>query len=528
MGEQDNARKLLDLAAVHGFDIAALEEFLGHTIPLPRDTMEPDSSADRIQHSIDTLTRWLDVLDMAITPPMIRSAMSQIGHEVGEALIRYFVEKKSGQDIDRDKTDCIITYLCRNPRPDGRTSPESNEHINEIYQAAADAALEFEADLYRILQDTTVPHLEDQHVQLLKEFEFLYHEVQEFRSFDQLMDSGILGKVKDLKKAFGESFYHPDVLSTVAIYNVVFGRKFDALFHEASLQIKSFAERVQKEGGSLLNRVEGDITVKNLTEVEEDKILEQDYTGAKEEFRKVSNFKKVVDQRKVGRIQPPGAVPQGAPNAAPAMAAPPVAAMAPPSGMPGTREVAPSVAAQQSQARKEEVEVLAVSASAMMDNVMEESKLRNIQDQIKNFIKAADPKGSYIVPLSIGTIPLSAAEAEAFRAEYGTERSFRADLAQSLIGLNIVGARMIQELEEFHRKENSAYLWKPHADSLTYLINKAAKIMAIADQVAEVAQQRGLTEKQMAVRGALQRMRAQIAQITATLQQINPSKKTAY
>ena len=499
MAEQDAARRLLDLAAVHSFSIATLEESLGHTIPLPRDTMEPDSSANRVEHSIDTLKRWLNVLDLAISPPMIRIAMQQnAGHEVYEALLRYFVEKKSLQDTDRDKTDCIVTHLCRHPRPDGRTSPESNQSLGEIYQHVAHAALEFEADLYRMLQDTHVPHLEDQHVQLLKEFEFLHQEVQEFRSFDQLMDSGILIRVRDLKKAFGHAFFHPDVLSTVAIYNVVFGRKFDSLFHEASLQIKSFAERIQQEGGSLLNRVEGDITVKNLTELEEEKILEQDYAGAKEEFRKVSKFKKVVDQRK-GQRGP----------AAPAKHEAPAAAQ------PGKK--------------KEEVEVLAATtASQMLENAMEESKFRNVHEQIKSFIRAADVKTSYLVPLSLGTIPLNIHEAEAFRADYGSERSFRSDFAQTLVDLTVIMARISQELEGFHQKENSAYLWKPHADSLTYLINKASKVMGNADTLAEVATQRGLQDKQLAIRGSLQRLRTQIVEVSKTLQQINPTKKTAY
>ena len=89
---------------------------------------------------------------------------------------------------------------------------------------------------------------------LLQEFEYLYQELEEFRHFDQIMDSGIVQRVRELKQSLGKSFYHPNSLATMAVWNDVFGRKFDELFHDAAIQIKTFAETVQREGGSILSR----------------------------------------------------------------------------------------------------------------------------------------------------------------------------------------------------------------------------------------------------------------------------------
>ena len=58
---------------------------------------------------------------------------------------------------------------------------------------------------------------------------------------------------------------------------------------------------MQREGGSILSRLEGDITVKQLTEVETGQILAEDYQYAQDEFRKVSKFKKVVDSKRPPR-----------------------------------------------------------------------------------------------------------------------------------------------------------------------------------------------------------------------------------
>jgi hypothetical protein len=179
--------------------------------------------------------------------------------------------------------------------------------VDSTYAFISQSALAFEADLYRALVDVPSEAMPPEHLVLLQEFEYLYQELEEFRHFDQIIDSGIVQRVRELKLSLGRSFYHPDSLATLAVWNDVFGRKFDELFHDAAMQIKTFAETVQKEGGSILSKVEGDITVKNLSEVETTEILKEDYQSAQDEFRKVSRYKKAVDSKRPVRMSPAGA-----------------------------------------------------------------------------------------------------------------------------------------------------------------------------------------------------------------------------
>src|SRR3954465_1037834 len=95
--------------------------------------------------------------------------------------------------------------------------------------------------------------------------------------FDTLMDSGIMQRVRDIKQRFGTSFYHPRVLATIAEYNMFMGERFDELFREAARSIKQFATSVQQAGASIMARVEGDVTVKQLADVQEDQILGAEY-----------------------------------------------------------------------------------------------------------------------------------------------------------------------------------------------------------------------------------------------------------
>src|SRR5207237_9504743 len=129
-------------------------------------------------------------------------------------------------------------------------------HQAYSYMFSQKEAQEFQAEIERMLGVST-PELPPEHQQLLREFQYLHQEADEFRHFDQLMDSGILQRVRELKAQFGPSFYHPKVLASTAVYNVFFGRRFDELFRETAAQIRAFAAKVQQEGGSIMSSVDG-------------------------------------------------------------------------------------------------------------------------------------------------------------------------------------------------------------------------------------------------------------------------------
>src|SRR6185437_3621213 len=195
----------------------------------------------------------------------------------------------------------------------------------------------------------------------------------------------------------GKSFYHPDALAQLAVWNDVFGRKFDELFHDAAKQIKTFAENVQKEGGSILSRLEGDITVKQLAEVETEQILEDDYQLAQDEFRKVSKFKKVVDSKRPGRT---AGTPSSAPVAPPAGPRPtiPTASVVPPTP-PGNNSVPPPPRPSTGAPLELKAEVLAVPPSQAVQNAVQEGKIHSAKESIKEHVRGVDPKFAAIVSI---------------------------------------------------------------------------------------------------------------------------------
>ena len=514
---QDPQQELKDLTTVHDFYLKLLESNLGHRVPVPADFQNAAQSSESPAELIENFKFWLDMLDLALTPPLVRDALKILpGFETSYALLRYFTSKASQRSADRDKTDCIITYLFRSI-PDDKPSAWHRPEVDSSYAFISQAALAFEGELFRALGDVHYDSMPQEHVAMLQEFEYLYQELEEFRHFDQIIDSGIVQRVRELKQSLSRSFYHPDSLANMAVWNDVFGRKFDELFHDAAMQIKSYAENVQREGGSILARVEGDITVKNLSEVEAKQLLSEDYQIAQDEFRKVSKYKKAVDSKRPVRLtthqRPKPLEPVATPRPAipqPHAASPSMNAPLPPQ---------PPVARQQPVSGQNlQAEVLAVSPSQAVQNAVQEGKLHSTRIAIKEYVRGSDPKFASVFQVKSSKIILSPAELEAFKAEYQGEKSFRADYANILMTIVSYLARMVVEVDEYNQKASSAYLWKPHADALGYLVSTLERLNMEAEQVMAVARARGLAEKASALSTSLEKLKEYAKTVSQTLQ----------
>src|SRR6266849_4043625 len=235
---EDLKFELSILATVQGFYQKLMRDSLGGNVPVPSGLDE-----DSLRHTerdlpgtLSHMYRWLHLLDMAITPAMLRQALTpETDSAVAEALLRYFVRRREASDVNRDKTDLIATFLYRHPRVPGQWE-QSGYGLDGALPLSP-----FEIALIEILADTDVPSLPEEHVQLLRRFDPLEEQVLRFRDLNALLESGVIQTVRQLKQSLEDSFFHPGVLATVAPYNTTFGAKFDELFHAASKEIKDFA-----------------------------------------------------------------------------------------------------------------------------------------------------------------------------------------------------------------------------------------------------------------------------------------------
>jgi len=298
---EDPKWELAILATVQGFYEKLLQESVRGEVPVPAG-LEAISlqSDDSVLETLSAMHRWLRLLDMAITPAMLRRAFTpDTDPEIAEAMLRYFTRNRETSEVHRDKTDLVTTFLYRHPRVPGQW---------ERRGYGLDGALPlspFEIALLEILADADVPELTDEHMQTLRLFDHLQQEAEKFRDLNALLESGIIPRVRELKLSLDTSFYHPGALATIAPYNTAFGKKFDELFHQSTAEIKNFAEVVEEQGGSILGNVDGvDVTVEHVAALQESDLLRIDYGAALDKFRRISKLKKTLDQRPPIRRSP--------------------------------------------------------------------------------------------------------------------------------------------------------------------------------------------------------------------------------
>jgi hypothetical protein len=485
---EDLRFELAILATVQGFYQKLMRDALGGDVPIPSGLDE-----DALRHSerelpatLSRMYRWLHLLDMAITPAMVRQALTpDTDSEVAEALLRYFVRRREPSDVNRDKTDLIATFLYRHPRVPGQW---------EQTGYGLDGALPlspFEIALIEILADSDVPSLPEEHVQLLRRFDPLREEIARFRDFNTLIDSGVIGRVRELKQWLDASFYHPGVLATVSAYNATFGKKFDELFAKALGEIKTFGQALEEMGGTILTTVDGvEVTVEHVAAIQEKQLLDADYGSTFEKFRRVSKLKKELDRRPPIRrsLLTPAAQASRPANgaAAAAKAAKAAAAAAKTPAAPAVFQP-PPITAQQLSA--------------------EEAKLRRVEESIRVFVRVADPKYRQVVPMRFFNLTLTTAEADAYSAPFLEEKSLRADVARTLIRMVSISARISTELEELKRSQKMSSLWKLHADSVVVLLDMASTSAEDAGGIGKTAQQSGAGAAAKAIHESAQKLR---------------------
>jgi hypothetical protein len=461
---EDPKWELSILANVSGFYQKLLRDYLQGDLPV-HPGLEDEAihqASTNLREILGKMHRWLQLLDMAITPAMVRQGLTtDTDPEIAEALLRYYTRKYDFTEADRDKTDLVATFLYRHPRVPGQWEQRGYGLDGSLPLSP------FEIALIEILADSDAPLLPEEHVQLLREFEPLREHVQGFVNFNALIDSGVLSRVRELKQSFGRSFHHPGVLATIAPYNVAFGIRFDELFGCAIGEIKSFAKAVEELGGSILSNIDGvDVTVEHVQALQEGELLKIDYVEALDKFRRVSKLKKEIDKRpRIRRTAASSVTPVRSGGAA--AAAKMAREKARPAAIP-IKHVALPVTAQQLS--------------------LEEAKLGRVEESIRIFVRVADPKFRQVVPMRFFNLNLTPAEVEAYCADYLEEKSLRAEVGQALLRSVAVIARIQTELEELKRCQPATSLWKLRADALVVLLDVARATYEGGSQVVSKTQ----------------------------------------
>jgi len=94
-------------------------------------------------------------------------------------------------------------------------------------------------------------------------------------------------------------------------------------------------------------------------------------------------------------------------------------------------------------------------------------------------------------------------------------------VGRMLLRVVAVTARLATELEELKRSQNSASVWKLHADSLVVLLDLAKRLSEAVDRLAiEVGQQQDMQTASEGLRTSLGKLRERTNQAVKVLVQV--------
>jgi hypothetical protein len=459
--DESSVRLEEDLSEVHFFYLYLLENTFGEEIPV----------SGQIAHDTDALRRFVLLLDIAVTPQMIRTGFQAAEHtKAAEALLRFYAQKPHRRREDRDKVDVVATMLFYASFPDFR----GNGSLLD------DSAVRAFADmLERIYAKIEISEPLPEHLQLVRRFEILRNEASTFRTFNELNDSGIIHRVHGMKQTLSQSFLHPRVLSIIAGYNAYFHGVFDSLFAKATEEMRAFAAQVDRDNAI-------------ATPVDERNIVDESAASTNDRLRQLSQVRNTIENdRRQNRNLPSllssiknfqeTKTPEAAPEEKPAEKVP--------RGVPNepTGYTTPSSAVSTAESETKELEATKAA--------------------IRSFVRTSETRGAQVVPLPDGSIQLTDSEAEAFLADYGDEKSFRAEYSALISDMVAIDARLSAQLAAFEKTRHTSYNWMPHADALAHLLSEGKSVSSRAMDLATVARERGLHDKADALHESIEKIR---------------------
>ncbi len=427
-----------EFLALHGLFASIVGEQVGGDPPLPASVESLIRSGSVSQPLSDEAQRWLALLDLCVTPQLFRTGIQKQSpdEETLTAVIRYLASKKPSSEADGDRLDWLLTYIFKR-------------------RAASGAAVGFGVMRESILRWLEgIPHgpLSQAAQSLLSEVAAAVEDVTDVRSFEQLTESGLIHRGRELKQNLKQEFFHPDVLPAIVNYNLALGRRFDQLFAQAAAQAREFAAA----------------------------IAEKDYRSTGEDFRKLSAA--VKEEKRKPSVQ----------------ARAPVVAASPPAPPPEPALPEDPV---------ERMKALGIDPSRQA------MRLKDTTGDIAGFVRSAG-RAVKNIPLPHSTLTVTEWESAAFSADYPAgDHSFRAEFSRHVRSAVGYIARMHEELTLYHEKRGSEYLWKPHYDALIYLLYHGRQEVLKLEDFAEDTRARGLFEKAEQVSKTAEKLREYLERV---------------
>lgn len=292
-------------------------------------------------------------------------------------------------------------------------------------------------EIQELLGDTDPKPLTRSMEDLLSEFPPMLEEVKDLSKFSQITDSRIIDRGRDLKSRFGEGFFHPIVLAAIVNYNLLLEKKFQRLFLEAVQQLPPTSQ------------------LKEAIMAAPDDVLQTDYRRNSNAFWELGKQEK----ESTGRVKEFRAAPVSA-NAS---------------------TMSPETA-------EERMNRMGIDSGRHAERLR--ARIRDMGERFQTNHTITS------VPMGAGTMLLADWELNALRNNYSESgEDFRAQLARNISYAVGIVSRVQEELPAYYETKGIDHLWKPHCESLLFLLHEGRRRKSALDVLAADSNKRGLFDK---------------------------------
>jgi hypothetical protein len=204
------------------------------------------SETERLRVRLDQLDRRLGELiwtleeeDSRVDPHALRQFFRRIksyDEKILTQLVKFYVYAQHGESwlpARLDKIDFLLTRLSEDDGADPANGPNLRDarRLSEIYQA-----------LWALLgADTPSPEAIAEHRGAIEQARF---EVGGIESLDQLNESGLIGRYREIKHGLGNLFFEPDLALAIQETNLAIKARIQKLYGQEERRIVSEYQRV--------------------------------------------------------------------------------------------------------------------------------------------------------------------------------------------------------------------------------------------------------------------------------------------
>lgn len=257
------ADKFKSIWTYHQFTQGVFKNLIGSKLPYSIDfqsVYQPIKKAQSVIHSAhpDSVRELLDTADRDlknvirqllgadafVSPSIMRRFFERLDRQDDKIifyLIKFYLYTPETGDDQLDKIDFLLTRI-------------AEDYIEERkeYTTRDSLALRQTFQSLLVVRDGEVPP-QSELLRIISSLREIKEEIDRAEKFDDLSDSNLVGRLREVKHASGDAFYHPDVLLAVVQANISMKNRSRTLYGKEEELVLEHAQRLLENERNLKN-----------------------------------------------------------------------------------------------------------------------------------------------------------------------------------------------------------------------------------------------------------------------------------